>query len=54
MTLKSRLSSLLIAPPSHREPLSRLDRLDGRTEPPVEDFAGESRAEVQQPKGARR
>lgn len=37
----------------HTEPLGRLDLLDGRTEPPNEDFAAESRAEVSKPKGGR-
>lgn len=37
----------------HTEPLGRLDRLDGRTEPPAEDFAADARAEVSKPKGGR-
>jgi len=35
----------------HTEPLGRLDRLDGRTEPPAEDFAADARAAVEPPKG---
>jgi hypothetical protein len=35
----------------HTEPLGKLDRLDGRTEPPAEDFNGDSRAVVEPPKG---
>lgn len=54
MSLKTKLSALLVAPPSHREPLSRLDRLDGLTEPPVEDFAADARAQVSKPKQANR
>lgn len=43
----------LMTPPSHREPLGQLDVWGGRTEPPTEDSAGESRAEVSTPKGGR-
>lgn len=38
----------------HTEPLGRLDRLDGRTEPPPEDFAADARAEVSKPKRVQR
>lgn len=38
----------------HTEPLGRLDRLDGRTEPPVEDFAADAHAEVSTPKRGQR
>lgn len=48
MSLKTRLSSLLFAPPSHTEPLGQLDVWD-RSQP-TEDFASESRAEVSTPK----
>lgn len=34
----------------HAEPLGRLDRLDGRTEPP-EDFAADAPAATEPPKG---
>lgn len=49
MSSKNWLSSFLVAE-GHTEPLGRLDQLDGRTEPPAEDFASESRAEVSEPK----
>lgn len=35
MSSRNWLSSLLLAPPSHHETLSRLDLLDGRTEQPA-------------------
>jgi len=38
----------------HTEPLGQLDRWDGRTDAPAEDFNGDSRAEVSTPKQAKR
>lgn len=44
----------LTAPPTHREPLGQADIWDGRSEPPVEDFAADARAQVSKPKQANR
>lgn len=38
----------------HTEPLGRLDVINGRTEPPPEDFAADARAEVTTPKRGQR
>lgn len=38
----------------HTEPLGQLDRWDGRTDEPREDFTADARAEVSTPKAAKR